>query len=74
MHVFPEESKEQRNRGGLDKQDVCEECRKLWDVGSLLVVGCFPRAEVVFSSWYREDYHRTCPRTTSEFKGATGRM
>lgn len=39
MHVFTEESKEQRNRGGLDKQDVCEECRKLWDVGSLLVVG-----------------------------------
>ena len=73
MHVFTEESKEQRNQGGLDKQDVCEECRKLCDLGSL-PQGCFPQAEVAFSSWYREDYHRTCPSTTREFKGAKGRM
>lgn len=66
MHVFTEEFKEQRNEEGLDKQGVCEECRKL---GSWV---CFPRGEVAFSSWYREDYNRTCVSTISEFKGAKG--
>lgn len=72
MHIFTEESKEQRNQGGLDKQDVCETCRKMWDLGSP-PQGYFPRAEVAFSSWYREDYHRTCPNRINEFKGAKGR-
>jgi len=72
MHASTEESKEQRNQGGLDKQDVREASSKLRELGSL-PQGCFPQAEVAFSSWHRADYQRTCPSTISEFMGAKGR-
>lgn len=61
---YIQEFKELRNYSGLGKKEVYEPCGKLSDLG-YLSQGYFPWTKVAFASWYRENYHRTCPDTSS---------
>lgn len=59
---YVQEFKEMRNQSGLGKKKVYEQCGKLSDLG-YLPQGYFPWTKVAFASWYRENYHRSCPDT-----------